>query len=226
MNVLIGSERARSERYRQTLDNLAHSLKTPLAAMRSVLTQQKSPKLSDQLEPQIEQMTEIVRYQLRKPAATASDAIGATPVAMEAEIMRLVDGLGKVYVEKQPTIDVSITDDAEFRGDTGDFLELAGNLLDNACKWCDSKVSLTIRPVNADGGLRLTVDDDGPGIPEDATDALLQRGTRLDESAPGHGIGLAIVRDIANSYGGSISIDTSPLGGASISVVIGRAANP
>ncbi len=220
MNVLIGSERARSERYRQTLDNLAHSLKTPLAAMRSVLTQENSPKLTEQLEPQIEQMTEIVRYQLRKPAATASDAIGATPVPMEAEVMRLVDGLGKVYSEKQPTIDVSVTDDAEFRGDTGDFLELAGNLLDNACKWCDSRVSLTIRPVNADGGMTMTVADDGPGIPEDAADALLQRGTRLDESAPGHGIGLAVVRDIVNSYGGSVSIDVSDLGGASITIDI------
>jgi two-component system sensor histidine kinase PhoQ len=226
MNVLIGSERARSERYRQTLDNLAHSLKTPLAAMRSVLTQQKSPQLTDLIEPQIEQMTEIVRYQLRKPAATASDAIGATPVPMETELMRLVDGLGKVYSEKNPTIDVSVTDDAEFRGDTGDFLELAGNLLDNACKWCDSKVSATIRPVNSDGGLILTVEDDGPGIPEQAAEALLQRGTRLDESAPGHGIGLAVVRDIAESYGGEISIDTSPLGGASIKVLIPQAANP
>ena len=226
MNVLIGSQRARSERYRQTLDNLAHSLKTPLAAMRSILSQQRSPTLTEQLEPQIEQMTEIVRYQLRKPAATASDAIGATPVPMEAELMRLVDGLGKVYSEKQPTIDVSVTDDAEFRGDTGDFLELAGNLLDNACKWCDSQVSLTIRPANDDGGMTLTVADDGPGIPEDAADALLQRGTRLDESAPGHGIGLAVVRDIAKSYGGRVSIDVSDLGGASIRVVIPGAANP
>lgn len=226
MNVLIGSERARSERYRQTLDNLAHSLKTPLAAMRSVLTQEKSPKLSDQLEPQIEQMTEIVRYQLRKPAATASVAIGATPVAMEAELERLVDGLGKVYSEKNPAIDLSITEDAEFRGDTGDFLELAGNLLDNACKWCESRVSLTIRPANAHGGLSLTVDDDGPGIPDEAKDALMQRGTRLDESAPGHGIGLAVVRDIAISYGGDISIKTSSMGGAGISVVIPQAANP
>ncbi len=220
MNVLIGSQRARSERYRQTLDNLAHSLKTPLAAMRSVLTQQRSPTLTEQLEPQIEQMTEIVRYQLRKPAATASDAIGATPVPMEAELMRLVDGLGKVYSEKQPTIDVSVTDDAEFRGDTGDFLELTGNLLDNACKWCDSQVSLTIRPANDDGGMTLIVADDGPGIPEDAADALLQRGTRLDESAPGHGIGLAVVRDIAKSYGGSVSIDVSDFGGAAITVEI------
>jgi two-component system sensor histidine kinase PhoQ len=139
---------------------------------------------------------------------------------MEAELLRLVDGLGKVYREKNPSIDLSVTEDAEFRGDTGDFLELAGNLLDNACKWCDSRVSLTIRPVNASGGMRLTVDDDGKGIPDEAAEALLQRGTRLDESAAGHGIGLAVVREIANSYGGSISIAGSGLGGASIAVDI------
>jgi two-component system sensor histidine kinase PhoQ len=220
MNVLIGSERARSERYRETLDNLAHSLKTPLAAMRAVLTQQKSARLNERLEPQIEQMTEIVRYQLRKPAASGSDAIGATPVPMQSELSRLVDGLAKVYSEKAPGIDVSVMDGAEFRGDTGDFLELAGNLLDNACKWCNSRVALTIRPANDDGGMMLTVADDGPGIPEEAADALLQRGTRLDESAPGHGIGLAVVGDIARSYGGEVSIGVAEPGGASITVVI------
>jgi two-component system sensor histidine kinase PhoQ len=224
MNVLIDSERARSERYRQTLDNLAHSLKTPLAAMRSVLSQQKSPQLTDQIEPQIEQMNEIVRYQLRKPAASATDVIGATPVAIETELARLVDGLAKVYSEKEPTIDLSIADDAEFRGDTGDFLELAGNLLDNACKWCHSRVALRIRPADSSGGIDLTVEDDGPGIPDEAAGALLQRGTRLDESAPGHGIGLAVVRDIAESYGGEVSINNSPLGGASIRVLISQAA--
>jgi two-component system sensor histidine kinase PhoQ len=220
MNVLIGSERARSERYRQTLDNLAHSLKTPLAAMRAILTRQKSRKLTEQLEPQIEQMTEIVRYQLRKPAATAAHAIGATPVPMKTQLSRLVGGLAKVYSDKGPTINIDVTEDAEFRGDTGDFLELAGNLLDNACKWCDSEVSLTIRPADADGGMVMTVVDDGPGIPQDAADALLQRGTRLDESAPGHGIGLAVVGDIARSYGGEISVGKSVLGGAEVTVTI------
>lgn len=220
LNVLIGSERARSERYRQTLDNLAHSLKTPLAAMRAILTQQKSPSLSDQLEPQIERMTEIVRYQLRKPAASASDAIGTTPVALEAELSRLVAGLRKVYSEKDPTIDISVTEDAEFRGDTGDFLELAGNLLDNACKWCKTRISLTIRPASAEGGMRLIVADDGQGIPAEAAEILLQRGTRLDESAPGHGIGLAVVREIAQSYGGEVSIGKSAMGGAEITVTI------
>lgn len=220
MNLLIGSERARSDRYRQTLDNLAHSLKTPLAAMRAVLTRQNSRKLTDQLEPQIEQMTEIVRYQLRKPAASAADAIGATPVRMESELSRLVDGLVKVYSEKDPAIDISVTQNAEFRGDTGDFLELAGNLLDNACKWCDSRVSFTIRPAAADGGMLMTVEDDGPGIPDNAADELLQRGTRLDESTPGHGIGLAVVGDIARAYAGEVRVGQSAMGGAQIQVTI------
>jgi two-component system sensor histidine kinase PhoQ len=85
--------------------------------------------LTEQLEPQIEQMTEIVRYQLRKPAATAAHAIGATPVPMKTQLSRLVGGLAKVYSDKGPTINIDVTEDAEFRGDTGDFLELAGNLL-------------------------------------------------------------------------------------------------
>ena len=110
---------------------------------------------------------------------------------------RLIDGLRKVYHEKRPDFDVRIEPGMQFRGDTGDFLELAGNLLDNACKWCDRHVRLTAVPsVGARGiasGMVLTVSDDGPGIPQDAADALLQRGMRLDESTPGHGIGLAAV---------------------------------
>ena len=111
-----------------------------------------------------------------------------------------------------------------FRGDTGDFLELAGNLLDNACKWCNSRVSLEISPLNgsgfSSGAMSLVVEDDGPGIPEDAREALLQRGMRLDENAPGHGIGLAVVKDIAASYGGEIQIGDSSLGGARIAVTV------
>jgi two-component system sensor histidine kinase PhoQ len=97
-------------------------------------------------------------------------------------------------------------------------------LLDNACKWCEQQVLLKIRPLvqgNIEsGGMRLTVEDDGPGIPGAAADALLQRGTRLDESAPGHGIGLAVVKDIAASYGGDVNIVKSDLGGAAITVTI------
>ena len=224
MNLLIGSERARSERYRNTLDNLAHSLKTPLAAIRAVLTEQKSSEMTERVETQIERMNDIVRYQLRKPATIHRESLGVVSVSIDRELTRLVDGLRKVYREKKPTIELDVTEGIHFRGEPGDFLEVAGNLLDNACKWCKQRVRLTIRSLehgNVDsGGMSLTVEDDGPGIPENAADALLQRGMRLDESAPGHGIGLSIVKDIAASYGGDVRIANSDLGGAAITVTI------
>jgi len=224
MNLLIDSERARSDRYRYTLDNLAHSLKTPLAAMRALLGDGQTGGFSSRFNEQIDRMDEIVRYQLRKPAAPVADNLVLKPVAVEKEIARLVDGLRKVYRDKNPDFEVNIANGMQFRGDTGDFLELAGNLLDNACKWCEKSVRISIVPsVGASGiasGMVLTVSDDGPGIPKDAADALLQRGMRLDESTPGHGIGLAVVKEIARSYGGQLSIGQSDPGGAEIMVSI------
>ena len=219
MNMLIGSERGRSERYRHTLDNLAHSLKTPLAAIRAVLSEQPANSLADKIEPQIERMNDIVRYQLRKSASLVTDSLGVSQVAIEEQLLRLTDGLKKVYQDKKPVITLSVDQRAEFRGDTGDFLELSGNLLDNACKWCKSVVDIKVSPCDG-GGMRLTVSDDGPGIPQEVAGLLLERGMRLDESAPGHGIGLAVVKEIAASYGGELSIRQSSRGGAEISVMI------
>ena len=224
MNLLIESERARSDRYRHTLDNLAHSLKTPLAGMRALLGGKRSKDFGERLNDQIDRMNEIVRYQLRKPATVAADNLVLQSVPVEKEIERLIDGLRKVYHEKAPQFDVSIDRGMQFRGDTGDFLELAGNLLDNACKWCEQRVRIIVVPSiggqDIASGMVLSVSDDGPGIPQDAADALLQRGMRLDESTPGHGIGLAVVKDIAHSYGGQLSIQKSKLGGAEITVSI------
>ena len=219
MNLLIGSERGRSERYRQTLDNLAHSLKTPLAAIRAVVSDHPEQTGGDKIEEQVERMNDIVRYQLRKPAALVSDGFGVGLVDIQNQLDRLIDGLRKVYRDKAPTIEVSVAQDAAFRGDTGDFLELAGNLIDNACKWCESRVRVTVK-VPEGGGMQLFVADDGPGIPEEAADLLLKRGMRLDESAPGHGIGLAVVKDIAAAQGGELAIGKADLGGAEIRVTI------
>ncbi len=224
MNLLIGSERARAERYRNTLDNLAHSLKTPLAAIRSVLSERETDALTERVESQIERMDDIVRYQLRKPATIHTETVGVASFPVSRELERLVDGLSKVYKDKNPRIDLDVTEGIRFHGERGDFLEVSGNLLDNACKWCRQQVRLTIRPVQKDnvesGGMTMTVEDDGPGIPAEAAGALMQRGTRLDETAPGHGIGLAVVKDIAASYGGDVRIAKSVLGGARITVSI------
>jgi two-component system sensor histidine kinase PhoQ len=222
MNLLIDSERARSDRYRVTLDNLAHSLKTPLAAMRALLNQSKSGNFADRYNEQIDRMDEIVRYQLRKPAASQVDKFARKLIPVKQDVERLIEGLNKVYHDKEPSIQMDIADGMQFRGDSGDFLEIAGNLLDNACKWCDRCVHITIRPASSgtDDGMILKVADDGPGIPDEAADALLQRGTRLDESTPGHGIGLAVVKELAESYGGQLDIRQSDLGGAEFSVTI------
>jgi two-component system sensor histidine kinase PhoQ len=224
LNLLIESERARSDRYRFTLDNLAHSLKTPLAAMRSLLGDKSDDEFGNRFDEQIDRMDEIVRYQLRKPASPVADKLLLKSVNVENEVTRLIDGLTKVYRDKSPVFNVSIEPGMQFRGDTGDFLELAGNLLDNACKWCKKSVRISIVPsVSASAiasGMVLTISDDGPGIPQDAADALLQRGMRLDESTPGHGIGLAVVKDIAQSYGGQLAIKRSKSGGAEITVSI------
>jgi two-component system sensor histidine kinase PhoQ len=223
MNVLIGSERARSDRYRVTLDNLAHSLKTPLAAMRALLTQAGKESFADRFNEQIDRMDEIVRYQLRKPAASPVNNLVRTLIPVKKEVERLVEGLNKVYHDKEPTIETVIDEGMQFRGDSGDLLEIAGNLLDNACKWCERRVRMTVQrslDEESAGGMIMVVSDDGPGIPEQAADALLQRGTRLDESTPGHGIGLAVVKELVESYGGQLEITQSDLGGAEIRVTI------
>ena len=225
MNLLIDNERARSDRYRYTLDNLAHSLKTPLAAMRALIRDLASDgKLHGRFNEQIDRMDEIVRYQLRKPAASVADNLVLASVSVDKEVERLVSGLGKVYHDKRPHIESDVAVGMKFRGDTGDFLEVAGNLLDNACKWCETRVKITVRPSTdapaLASGMVLTVEDDGPGIPDEAAEALLERGTRLDEATPGHGIGLAIVKDIARSYGGKLTIARSDLGGARITVSV------
>jgi two-component system sensor histidine kinase PhoQ len=169
-------------------------------------------------------MNDIVRYQLRKPAAVRGETFGIVSVPIEDELNKLVEGLRKVYKEKSPEIDVRLDGNARFRGDSGDFLEIAGNLLDNACKWCESKVTIRIAPLEGyapeTGAMSLIVEDDGPGIPPDAREKLLQRGMRLDEKTPGHGIGLAVVKEIAQSYGGDIEISDSPLGGTGIRVTL------
>ncbi len=226
MNLLIGSERGRAERYRQTLDNLAHSLKTPLAAMRAVLDEQPAKGAEHRLGAQIERMDDIVRYQLRKPAQRMVGGIGLPPVQMKTDLERLADGLGKVYRDKQPQFILDIRDDAIFRGDRGDFMEVAGNLLDNACKWCSSTVKVTVSRISEEGrdGIGLAVEDDGGGVPAELAGQLLERGKRLDESAPGHGIGLAVVRDIVAGYDGAVQIEDSDLGGARFIVTLFGAA--
>ncbi|HKJ08441.1 MAG TPA: ATP-binding protein [Gammaproteobacteria bacterium] len=216
LNALLESERRQLGRYRDGLADLAHSLKTPLAVLRGALQGGNDDELRAAVSDQTERMNLIVDYQLQRAATSGRTALMA-PVAVEPVVRRVLDSLAKVYRDKGVRSERSVPADACFHGDEGDLMELLGNLIDNAYKWCGSvvRVSLEAGPARE---LVLTVEDDGPGVPADKARLVLNRGERADPGVSGHGIGLAVVQDIARAYHGGIDIDASPLGGACIRV--------
>jgi len=217
LNALIKRERAQQTRYRDALADLAHSLKTPLAVIRATLTDQaKQHSLPDTVEEQVARMDHIVAYQLQR-AATAGRATGLSArISIQPIVEKIVASLNKVYRDKQIRTHVVVNPGAHFRGDEGDLTEVLGNLADNAYKWCKGTVQVEVRTL--DNQLTITVEDDGPGIAAAEAAHVLERGVRADEVVHGHGIGLAVVRDIVQSYDGRIIIARSPLGGAAISL--------
>jgi two-component system sensor histidine kinase PhoQ len=218
LNALLVGERKRVARYRDTLGNLAHSLKTPLAVMRSRLTGEDSART---VSAEIDRMSGIIEHQLKRAAASGGALLGQAPVEAAQVAAELRGALLRVYADKDLVIELAIAPGAQFVGDRGDLTELLGNLLDNACKWCRGRVRLTAG-VDESGGprerLKLVVEDDGPGISAQDRDRVLGRGVRADEKVPGHGIGLAMVQDTVDLYGGRLAIDASPLGGARFSL--------
>jgi two-component system sensor histidine kinase PhoQ len=213
LNALLAGERKRVARYRDTLGNLAHSLKTPLAVMRSSL----HGTGADTVSAEIDRMSGIIEHQLKRAAASGGALFGQAPVEVAQVASELRGTLVRVYAAKDLVIELAVTPGTQFIGDRGDLTELVGNLLDNACKWCRSRVRLTAAADAAADPrerLSLTVEDDGPGITAEDRPRVLQRGARADEKVPGHGLGLAMVQDTVELYGGRLAIDTSPLGGA------------
>ena len=224
MNALLRSERERMSRYRKSLGNLAHSLKTPLAVIRNLLAgieQQDVPTVK-QLDEQVGRMDDIVRYQLKRAAASAGFAFGTAPVALREVVEPLVTTLQKVYFDQRIACEVRLDRDCAFLADKGDLMEMAGNLLDNAFKYGREQVRISARNFSIAGsrrmGLEIVVEDDGPGIPMERREQVLERGTRLDERPIGQGIGLSVVRDLADLYRGRVDIGESALGGACITV--------
>lgn len=226
LNALLRGERERLARYRNTLGNLAHSFKTPLAVMRNLLSSQQSRDLAvaRQLDEQVGRMDDIVKYQLRRAAASGGTGLGMAPTDVREALEGLRGALLKVYVERGLRCELTVGEGCTFTGDREDLTEIAGNLLDNAFKWARSVVRVTadriVSPAARRDGLRLVIEDDGPGIPLDSRARVLQRGARLDERVAGQGIGLSVVRELVELNGGTIDIDASALGGARIEVKI------
>lgn len=216
INSLIRHAQARQQRYRDSLGDLAHSLKTPLAILQGLAENsgqiREQPKL---LEEQVSRMNQIVGHQLQRAAASGQNHF-AKKLSLKPVVERLARSLSKVYLEKGVIYDIEVPDDVGFMGDEGDLMELLGNLMDNAWKYGDGKVRISAQSVNP--GLELIVEDDGKGIPEGQSMDVMQRGQRMDEQKPGQGIGLAVVADILKAYGGILTIDRSNLGGARMSI--------
>ncbi|MBI2381099.1 MAG: hypothetical protein HYV16_10120 [Gammaproteobacteria bacterium] len=216
INLLIKSERAQRERYRASLGDLAHSLKTPLAVLQGA-TGSASDDLVQAVNEQVPRMNQIVKYQLQRAATSGISAL-AKPVDVQVVAGKIVAALAKVYVEKGVQVEMQVAAQARFYGDEGDLFEMLGNLLDNAHQWCKSRVRVLARPLSdrtGRQGLELCIEDDGPGVPLEHRERLGQRGVRVDSRVPGHGIGLAVVVDIVLAYGGQMQIADSDWGGAS-----------
>jgi two-component system sensor histidine kinase PhoQ len=208
LNTLLDSEQRRRERSRNTLADLAHSLKTPLAVLHNA--DSRDPAYPELVREQAARMQDIVAYQLQRTTGGTHHLLRSVEIAPLAQ--RLGDSLAKVYAGRTPHIDLAIPAGCRFRGDQRDLMEMLGNLMDNACKYGAGEVRVCAR--QASDGLQLEVHDNGGGIAPSLRERVMQRGVRADSRDPGQGIGLAVVRDIADSYGGQLVIDDSPLGGA------------
>jgi signal transduction histidine kinase len=216
LNALIDSNQDIIDRARTQVGNLAHALKTPLAVITNEAREDDSAfgsKVSEQAHLMRDQIT---HYLDRARIAARTNTIGrVTPVEATAE--PLVRALERIHHDKGIIVESAVDADARFRGEKQDLEEMLGNLLDNACKWGRSRVFLAASvgapDQTAGRKLRITVEDDGPGLSDDQRAKIGKRGLRLDETKPGSGLGLSIVTDLASSYRGKLKLDASSHGG-------------
>lgn len=219
MNALLDHRERVVRRALATAGDLAHGLKTPLA-----IVAQEAERLEGQqsesaavIAEQVERMRRQVEVHLARARASASGAPYGAPVELRPVAERLVRTMGRLYAGAGPAFTVDIDEPCAVRCETEDLEEMLGNVLENACKWARS--SVTISASRTPAGVAILVDDDGPGI-EPAIARMLQRGVRADEAAPGSGLGLAIVSDLADLYGGSLTLGTAPRGGLRVQLVL------
>ncbi len=233
LNLLIKSERKQQTRYRTTLGDLAHSLKTPLAVISGVMQSLRNDKgaLTAELQEhftsvneQLERMNQIVSYQLQRAVQGNSASTLARQVKVSPALDKILLALDKVYLHKNMQRHTRVDSEAQFQGDERDLMEILGNVLDNAYKYGKQQIWVTVsvndRPASRQ--LSIVVEDDGPGIKPEQREFVLQRGARADTLTRGQGIGLAVVTDIVTSYGGLIDVDNSGHGGARIQLVFNQ----
>jgi signal transduction histidine kinase len=222
LNALLEDREKAVKRAIATAGDLAHGLKTPLAVLVQEADRAEAAgnrELADGITQQVDRMSRQVNYQLARARAAASGSASAGRCRVADCADALARTVAKLHAGRGLQISCNIGADLWARVQREDLDEMLGNLLDNACKWAGSRI--VVEASRGGAGLIVSVDDDGPGLAHDLRSVVLERGVRIDQAAPGSGLGLAIVRDLAELYGGSISLEDSPLGGLSARVSLG-----
>jgi signal transduction histidine kinase len=209
------------ERQRTHVGNLAHALKTPLSVM-AAEAEARPSALAEVVRRQADVMRQQVDHHLRRARAAARPQGGGERTEVAPVLEELALTLERIFRHKGVEVDWRAPDGLFFHGERQDLLELAGNVMENACKWCQSRVRVDARIATA-RELTITVEDDGPGLAAKDRAEVLQRGARLDEAAPGSGLGLSIVDELAKAYGGALRLDDSLLGGLKVTLTLPRA---
>jgi signal transduction histidine kinase len=219
-NALIDANREIVERARTHVGNLAHALKTPL----SVMMNEADARSDDPLAAKVKEQTTIMRDQVARHLDRARLAARVAVVGSITDIVPVVQSLArtleKTHCDKGLAMDLDMPPEARFRGEKQDLEEMVGNLVDNACKWASSRVSIEVLLELEGGRARIVVDDDGPGLTPTQREQVARRGQRLDESKPGSGLGLSIVVELARLYGGALNLGTAPIGGLRAELVL------
>jgi signal transduction histidine kinase len=221
INHLLAHTEDSLKRSRNALGNLGHALKTPLAVLLSLASSEQldaHPQLRKVLKEQLQQVEQRLNRELNR-ARLSGDALPGALFDCDAELPGLLATLNMIHGEHL-ALSYRAPAGLQLPWDREDLLELLGNLLDNACKWADAEVRVSVAE-NAEG-FELCVEDDGPGIPEERRDQVFSRGTRLDEQTEGHGLGLGIVRDIVESWDGRLSLLESEWGGLKVVIELPR----
>lgn len=222
LNEVLHHEQRQRERYRNTLGDLAHSLKTPLAIIQGELQKElQGSSINTQLaNEQLERMENIIRHQLQRAVLQTQQTLHV-PQALLPVTQRLCNAMAKVYRDKDIRFDIDVNPALTYPIESQDLFELLGNLIENACKYGRDHIAVSARNQNSD--LLITVADNGLGISDQAESIILQRGARADTAMPGQGIGLAVTTDIVSAYNGSIRVGNSEtLGGAEFQILLPR----
>jgi signal transduction histidine kinase len=225
-NALIDANREIVTRARTHVGNLAHALKTPLSVMMNEAATHRDDPMAAKVSEQIDIMRDqVTRHLERARLAAGMAAVIGTVTDVRTTVTALARTMEKIHVDRGISINLDVVDDAKFRGERQDLEEMLGNLVDNACKWAQSRVAIEVftqQPAGNDHRrvVRVTVDDDGPGLSPSQREQVARRGRRLDETKPGSGLGLSIVVELVNLYGGELKLGTAPIGGLRAELVL------